>query len=202
STESDHSVIIVLSKTNRKLTLSLNKINEVELVFPTEELALKWSVWLEEAGVKPSSGDNQTAISNGDNESVSNLSLKRNSQSDLSIGAGDEDMAFPEHMSTQVDEVKRLVNAYIVIMKKTFKDRLPKLCQYELIDSTCKYIGTKLQVQIRKQFPSIDDIIGDDPNKAIRIELQNLKQQYIEGIEIMDKFSKLKSSLESTESTE
>ncbi|CAG2109764.1 unnamed protein product [Medioppia subpectinata] len=73
------------------------------------------------------------------------------------------------------------------------RDRLPKLCQYELIDSTCKFIGTKLQVQIRKQFPSIDDIIGDDFNKDLRIELQNQKQQYIEGIAIMDNFTQLKS---------
>ncbi|CAG2109665.1 unnamed protein product [Medioppia subpectinata] len=106
---------------------------------------------------------------------------------DMTSNAGDKDMA------TKVDEVKRLVNAYIVLIKKNFKDQLPKICQYDLIDSTCKYIGTKLLEQLRKEFPSIDDIIGDDPNKAIRIELQNQKQQYIEGIDIIEKFSKLKS---------
>ncbi|CAG2101557.1 unnamed protein product [Medioppia subpectinata] len=102
------------------------------------------------------------------------------------------DMAFPDVMKPQVDEVKRYLHTYFVILKKTFKDRLPKLCQLELIKATEKFIGTELQAGIRGQFKTIDEIIGEDPDREMRIELENDKKKYVEAIAIMDKYSKMR----------
>ncbi|CAG2182949.1 unnamed protein product, partial [Oppiella nova] len=90
------------------------------------------------------------------------------------------------------EEVKRLVDAYVVILKKKFKDSLPKLCQLELIDSTSKFIAVDFKVRIRQSYDSTGDIIGDDPDREVRIDLETQQTHYTEAIDIIDKFSHMK----------
>ncbi|CAG2174742.1 unnamed protein product, partial [Oppiella nova] len=190
--ETDFSLTLVLSK---KKLLSLGSNSEHEFVFNSKDMTLKWKDWFEGVGVKVDNGgpaaDNESLYK--DTKSESNQSLSRYSQSSHSISSHScEDMAFPDHMPGQVDVVKKYIDKYVVILKTIFRDRLPKLCQLELIDSTSKFIATELHVRLRHQFPTIDDILGEDPDKDERIDLQNRKQHYIEAIDIIDKFSKMK----------
>ncbi|CAG2169288.1 unnamed protein product, partial [Oppiella nova] len=190
--ETDFSLTLVLPK---KKLLSLGSNSEHEFVFNSKDMTLKWKDWFEGVGVKVDNGgpaaDNESLYK--DTKSESNQSLSRYSQSSHSISSHScEDMAFPDHMPGQVDVVKKYIDRYVVILKTIFRDRLPKLCQLELIDSTSKFIATELHVRLRHQFPTIDDILGEDPDKDERIDLQNRKQHYIEAIDIIDKFCKMK----------
>ncbi|XP_054152729.1 dynamin-1-like [Oppia nitens] len=91
------------------------------------------------------------------------------------------------YMDSQIDEVKSKVDSYILILKKTFKDRLPKICILELIDQTTDFISTRLSDQIRDKYQTIDDILGRDANEELRRDLETQHKQYKEAIDIINK---------------
>ncbi|CAG2101558.1 unnamed protein product [Medioppia subpectinata] len=175
-----------------KLVLILPKSyrisNQFMLTFNTRQALDKWWYWLAEVGVAVAA--NQVIIKSIDWDLKYDESFESGSQ--LNVNCVTQDLTFPDVMNTQVDEVKRYLHTYFVILKKTFKDRLPKLCQLELINVTSKFIRTELQVRIRDQFSTIDEIIGEDPDKELRIELLNNKKEYTEAIVIMEKYSKMR----------
>ena len=72
------------------------------------------------------------------------------------------------------------------------RDSLPKLCQLELIDATSKFIAVDFKVRIRQSYDSTGDIIGDDPDRDVRIDLETQHNHYTEAIDIIDKFSQMK----------
>ncbi|CAG2115399.1 unnamed protein product [Medioppia subpectinata] len=173
-----------------KLAIILPKsyriISDFILAFNSGEAMAKWYQWLVEAGVTRSTRIAQTI----DWDSKCDEFFESGSQ--LSANGLPQDMSFPDVMKPQVDEVKRYLHTYFVILKKTFKDRLPKLCQLELINATSEFIEKELRKRIMDQFSTIDEIIGEDPDKELRIELLNKKKDYIEAIAIMDKYSKMR----------
>ncbi|CAG2101559.1 unnamed protein product, partial [Medioppia subpectinata] len=162
--------------------------NEFVIAFNSQDATNRWYNWLTGAGVKPLSIS--AAPKAIDWESKCDESFESGSQ--LSANGLSQDMAFPDVMKPQVDEVKRYLHTYFVILKKTFKDRLPKLCQLKLINATSKFIRTELQISIRNEFSTIDELIGEDSDKDERIELLNKKKDCIDAIAIMDKYHKMR----------
>ncbi|CAG2116657.1 unnamed protein product, partial [Medioppia subpectinata] len=103
------------------------------------------------------------------------------------VGAASVDgQTIPAHMRVHVEQIKRLIDAYVVLLKKKFRDHLPKLCTLELIHATKEFIGTALRVRIRDHIHTIDDISGgEDPDKELRLDLLNKQQHYSDAIEIL-----------------
>ncbi|CAG2177248.1 unnamed protein product [Oppiella nova] len=158
-------------------------MSSLELVFTSRHDMNKWREWLEEVDVKSLSNSS-------DNISISNQSSI--SYTSTTLNKTPQDVSYSFHLGVQVEEVKRLVDAYVVILKKKFKDSLPKLCQLELIDSTSKFIAIDFKVRIRQSYDSTGDIIGDDPDRDVRIDLETQHNHYTEAIDIIDKFSQMK----------
>ena len=72
----------------------------------------KWREWLEEVGVKSLSNSS-------DNISISSQSSI--SYTPTTLNKTPQDVSYSTHLGAQVEEVKRLVDAYVVILKKKFK---------------------------------------------------------------------------------
>ena len=78
----------------------------------------------------------------------------------------------------------------ITSIKTPNRDQIPKICALELIDSVIRFVEIELIPQIRQTVESIDDIIGEDPDKDLRDNLIERQKHYSEAIEIIEKFSK------------
>ncbi|XP_054161701.1 dynamin-3-like [Oppia nitens] len=91
---------------------------------------------------------------------------------------------------SHVDQINIFVESYISILKKKFKDHIPKLCTLELIDSVKKFIAVKLGIEIRDRIQSIGDIVGDntDADDQLRQELEKRQQHYREAIDILSRY--------------
>ncbi len=108
------------------------KENNKELIFKSNSTLEKWKESLEMAGVKPTTDDTNFYLVDSDSDSVlshsvSNLSngqhnghspqIPRRNPQQLSR----EELEIPNHLRPQVEVVKKLVDSYVKILKKTFK---------------------------------------------------------------------------------
>jgi len=103
------------------------KENNKELIFKSNSTLEKWKESLEMAGVKPITDDTNFYLVDNDSDSVSNLSngqhnghspqIPRRNPQQLSR----EELEIPNHLRPQVEVVKKLVDSYVKILKKTFK---------------------------------------------------------------------------------
>ena len=98
---------------NNSYILNRNKIwdsnNEMKLKYNSKAKTENWRKWLEEEGVGTKDMDNSS-----DSQS---LSYESDNQS---IYTGD-DSEYPDHIKPHVTEVKKLVDAYLIVLKKKFK---------------------------------------------------------------------------------
>ena len=69
---------------------------------------------------------------------------------------------------------------------------LPKICVQELVNIITKFIAVELKVTILEEYPSIDDIIGEDDNEILRNKLLKRQKLYLEAIDIIENFFKQK----------
>ncbi|XP_054161443.1 dynamin-1-like [Oppia nitens] len=100
-----------------------------------------------------------------------------------------DSIPLPGYMVTQVDQIKLLVESYISILKKKFKDHMPKLCTLELIDSAKQFIAIEMRIGVRDRIQSISDIVGNtDADDQLREELEKRQQHYREAIDILSRY--------------
>jgi hypothetical protein len=107
------------------------KDNNKELIFKSNSTLEKWKESLEMAGVK--FDDNSFYLVDNDSDSVLSNSVSTVSSNGQNNGHSPqmphrkpqqlsrEELELPTHLRRQVDVVKKLVDSYVKILKKTFK---------------------------------------------------------------------------------
>jgi hypothetical protein len=107
------------------------KENNKELIFKSNSTLEKWKESLEMAGVKTTTHDTNFYLVDSDSDSVlshsvSNLSNGQQNGHSPQIPRRNpqlsrEELEIPNHLRPQVEVVKKLVDSYVKILKKTFK---------------------------------------------------------------------------------
>jgi hypothetical protein len=109
------------------------KENNKELIFKSNSTLEKWKESLEIAGVKLISDDNTFYLVDSDSDSIVSHSVSTVSSNGQSNGHSPqiphrkpqqlsrEELELPTHLRPQVEVVKKLVDSYVKILKKTFK---------------------------------------------------------------------------------
>jgi hypothetical protein len=109
------------------------KENNKELIFKSNSTLEKWKESLEAAGVKSISDDNNFYSVDSDSDSVLSHSVSTVSSSAQYNGHSPqipsrnpqqlsrEELQLPNYLRPQVEVVKKLVDSYVKILKKTFK---------------------------------------------------------------------------------
>ena len=108
----------------------------MQLIFNSQSNVEKWKESLMDAGVKCIDDSNFYLI-DSDSDSVSNMSITNgvtNGQINGQINGhspqsyqrkpykpSQEELALPQHLKPQIEVVKKLVESYVQILKKTFK---------------------------------------------------------------------------------
>ena len=92
----------------------------MELVFDSTVSVEQWKEWFEEIGIG-SNGSESSFYTDSDTKSLSKMSFSAsNSQLNQEDDSRSE-MAYADHLKSPVDQVKALVDSYVVLIKKKFK---------------------------------------------------------------------------------
>ncbi len=108
------------------------KDNNKELIFKSNSTLEKWKESLEMAGVKLISDDDSFYLVDSDSDSLLSHSVSTLSNGQLNGHSPQiphripqqlsrEELELPTHLRPQVEVVKKLVDSYVKILKKTFK---------------------------------------------------------------------------------
>ncbi|CAG2169289.1 unnamed protein product [Oppiella nova] len=165
-------VLIYLDKKSKRQVL--------ELVFDSRDETEQWRDWLIEAGVRYNPNRPIPPPTAPISPSYSMATLNT------------VDVSYPSNKDQQIETIKKLVDAYMIILEKNFKDTMPKLCQSQLIDSTSDFIAFRLRATIDKNFNTTDDIVGDNGHRQAVFDLQKRHKLYTEAIVVINKFSTIK----------
>jgi len=104
----------------------------MELTFNTIQTTEKWKESFEQAGVKSNFNDSNFYTIDSDSDSVYNMTISNDQNNTVNgqtperhprwpMQPSHEELALPNHLRPQVEVVKKLVDSYIKIIRKTFK---------------------------------------------------------------------------------